>query len=109
MNRGWQKDSTIRSLAVTATLPPAMVEETAWDILLAIYPNNGLSLEKLAPVASVNPIVIGGWLDWLEGRALITGTRDGLTGEVRAALTPGGRELLDRYLSASIDLEARTH
>ena len=109
MNRDWQKGPTIRSLAVTATLPPAMVEETAWDILLAIYPNDGLSVEKLAPVASANPIVIGRWLSWLEDRELITGIQDGLTGEVRAVLTSGGRELLNRYLTASIDLEARTH
>lgn len=98
-----------RDPELEACVPPAMLEETPWDILLALHADQDLSLERLAPVVSVRPAVVGNWLSWLEHRNLVTGTQDELTGEVRAILTGGGRELLDRYLSASIDLQARTH
>jgi predicted AAA+ superfamily ATPase len=88
-----------------------MLEETGWDILLALLsdPAGKLNLEKLASLVSVRPITLGSWLSWLEDRRLLAGVVDEVTGEVRAMLTTGGRLLLDRYLSATIELEARTH
>jgi len=94
-----------------AYFPPAMLEETPWDILLALHsdPTRGISLERLAPAVSVHPAIAHTWLSWLEERKLVTGLQNTVTGEIRALLTDGGRELLDRYLSATIDLHARTH
>jgi DNA-binding MarR family transcriptional regulator len=84
-----------------------MVEETGWDILLALYSDrrSELSLDKLASLASVSETVMGCWLAGLEQRRLIAGAKDSLTGELRAVLTDTGRELLDRYLSAASDLQ----
>ena len=111
MNRDWQKDLDIRSPLAAAVLPPAMVDETGWDILLALHsnPRNRLNLEKLASLVSVHRTIMGQWLSWLEDRRLVAGAQDHLTGELRAVLTPGGRDLLDRYLSATMDLQAQTH
>lgn len=95
----------------TAFLPPAMVEETSWDILLALHSDRrrDLSLDKLASLASVSGTIMGRWLAGLEQRQLITGATDSSTGELRAVLTNAGRELLDRYLSATNDLQVGTH
>jgi hypothetical protein len=111
MNREWQKDIAIHAPAAAASLPPAMVEETGWDILLALHsdPAGELGLDKLGAIISVPQMAMGEWLSWLEDRRLVAGASDGRTGELRAVLTPGGRELLDRYLSAASDLQARTH
>lgn len=110
MNRNWQKDLEIHGPAA-AFLPPPILVETGWDILIALRSEqrNGLSVEKLAPLVSVHRMVLGQWLSWLEDRRLVTGARDELTGELRVVLTPGGRDLLDRYLSAAMDLQAQTH
>jgi DNA-binding MarR family transcriptional regulator len=93
-----------------AFLPPAMVEETGWDILLALYSDRGseLSLDKLASLASVSETIMDRWLAALEERRLITGANGSHSGDVRAVLTPTGRELLDRYLSATADLQVGT-
>jgi len=73
MNREWQKDLEIRSPAAAASLPPAMVEETGWDILLALYsePRLHMNIEKLAALTSVPRVVLGEWLGWLEERRLV--------------------------------------
>ena len=88
-------------------MPPAAVEETAWDILLALHSDRrgGLSFEKLARLVSVSEPVLDRWLSVLEQRQLITGTRHGFTSELRPVLTRAGRALLDRYLSATSDLQ----
>ena len=100
----------IREQAATAILPPAMIEESAWDILLALHSDRrcDLSLAKLASLVSVTPPVLNRWLAALEERQFITGAKHGLTGELRAVLTQSGRQLLDRYLSASSDLQVGT-
>lgn len=110
MNREWQKDLEVRKPAAAATLPPAMVEETGWDILLALHSGGPreLNLNKLASIVSVSQTVLQSWLSGLEQRQLITGTADRLTGEVRACLTSAGRCLLDRYLAATSDLQIGT-
>jgi hypothetical protein len=84
-----------------------MVEETGWDILLALYADrrSELSLDKLASLASVPETVMDRWLAGLAHRQLIAGAKDSLTGELRAVLTNAGRELLDRYLTAASDLK----
>ena len=64
-----------------------------------------LSLDKLAAVVSVPQPVLNQWLALLEERQLITGEKHGAAQELRAVLTPAGRELLDRYLSVTSDLQ----
>jgi hypothetical protein len=111
MNYDSRKDIQIRSPTASAFLPPAMIEEAGWDILLVLHSDQRceLSLEKLASIASVPATVMNRWLAGLEQRRLITGTKDSFTGELRALLTRAGRELLDRYLSAASDLQLGTH
>ena len=111
MNCDWQKDLQLRSPTAAAFLPPVMVEETGWDILLVLHSDRRcqLSLEKLASLASVSGTVVNRWLAGLEQRKLITGAKDSSTGELRALLTNAGRELLDRYFAATSDLQVGTH
>jgi hypothetical protein len=111
MDGDWVKYLQMPSVPAATNLPPAMVEETGWDILLALHSDRrcDLSLEKLAALASVSETVMGGWLAGLEERHLISGAKDSLTGELRAVLTRCGRELLDRYLSATSDLRVGAH
>lgn len=92
-------------------LPPPTIEETAWDILLALHSDErrALRLDKLAHLASVSPPVLHRWLELLEQRQLVTGIRLGFRGEHQAVLTQAGRELLDRYLSAAADLQVGAH
>ena len=96
-----------RASVAAASLPPPAVEETAWDILLALHSDerSGVGLPKLAAVASVRPPNLSDWLALLEQRHLITGFQAGPDQEVRAVLTLAGRQLLDRYLAASCDLQ----
>lgn len=90
----------------TTFLPPPGVEETTWDILLALHSDRRceLPLDRLAGLASVSRDILAGRLELLEQRQMIVGARHRFSGEVRAALTPAARELLDRYLSAAGDL-----
>lgn len=94
-----------------ATLPPALIEETGWDILLALYSDHrrALGIVKLASLVSASEAVMRRWLAALEERRLITGANGSASGDVRAMLTPNGRELLDRYMSATSDLQVSTH
>ena len=110
MSNDRQQKLQIRGQAPTAILPPAMIEESAWDILLALYSDRrcDLSLAKLASLVSVTPTGLNRWLATLEDRKFITGAKHGFTGELRAVLTLSGRQLLDRYLSASSDLQVGT-
>ena len=111
MNRDWHKDLQIRRPTAAAFLPPPTVEETSWDILLALHADrrSDLTLGTLAARISVHPAIAGHWLGLLEDRGLVAEAMDLLTGESRAVLTAAGRELLDRYLAATSDLDARTH
>lgn len=111
MNYNWQMDLRPRSRNAATFLPPALVPETAWDILLALHSDEGpmLSLEKLGSVASVQRPVLNHWLALLEERRLITGTKHGFMQQLRAILTPAGRELIDRYLSVTNDLQIAAH
>ena len=105
MNQGCQNDPRSRSMAMF--LPPPAVEETAWDILLALHSDRSceLRIDKLARLASISQPVLRHWLMLLEERQLITGSRHPNTGEIRAMLTRAGRGLLDRYFSATNDLQ----
>ena len=105
-----QHNLQARGQAPTAILPPAMIEESAWDILLALHSDRrcALSLAKLASLASVTPSALNRWLAALEERQFITGAKHNFTGELRAVLTPPARQLLDTYLSASSDLQVGT-
>jgi len=88
-------------------LPPATVEETAWDILLALHSDRrcGLRFAKLARLVSVSEPVLDRWLSVLQDRQLITGAHHRFSSELRPVLTCAGRKLLDRYLSATGDLQ----
>jgi hypothetical protein len=88
-----------------------MVGETGWDILLMLYSDRHceLGFDKLASLASVPETVMHRWLAGLEQRRLIAVTKNSFTGELRAVLTGAGRELLDRYLSATSDLQVGAH
>jgi DNA-binding MarR family transcriptional regulator len=101
----------MRGPSAAAALPPELVEETGWDILLALHSDKRceLSLDKLAALISVSQAVMSRWLPGLEQRRLITGATDSLTGELRAVLTSVGRELLERYLTAASDLQVSTN
>src|SRR5262245_33105781 len=111
MNRETHRQFEISKPTSTSFLPPAMVEETGWDILLALHADRQaeISLERLAAIVSVPPSTMIAWLGGLEQRQLINGIEDKLTGEVRALLTDQGRDLLDRYLSATSKLQIGTH
>ena len=111
MNYDWQMELRSRGRPAATFLPPALVEETAWDILLALHSDEGckLSLDKLASVVSAPRPVLNQWLALLEERRLITGSKHGVEQELRAVLMPAGRELLDRYLSVTSDLQIGAH
>ena len=101
----WQKVQPSSCATAAMVLPPATIEETAWDILLALHSGScrGLGLDKLANLASVSRPTLNAWLARLEERSLITGIR---REELRAVLTNAGRELLERYWSAASGLQA---
>ena len=111
MNYDQQFDLNSRSPTAIAFLPPAAIQETAWDILLALHSDGGskLGLDKLAGVVSVEISVLNQWLAMLERRQLIAAKKQGSMQEARAVLTPSGRELIDRYLSVTIDLQFAAH
>ena len=103
--------ATLQTSPLFVSVPPTNVEETAWDILLALHADRRreLSLAQLSSIASVPMAVLESWLDNLEGRELITGAAHCRTGELVAALTIRGREMLDCYLSATGDLQVGAH
>lgn len=107
MSYDWRTNLGPSDRTAAAFLPPATVDETGWDILLALHSDEHghLSLEKLSILASVPQRVLHQWLALLEERQLITGAKHGSSEELRAVLTPGGRELLDSYLSAASSLQ----
>jgi hypothetical protein len=111
MNHDWQSDLRQRSRTAATSLPPATVEETAWDILLALHSDDRceLTLEKLACVVSVGEQALNQRLVLLEERQLIAGVTNEVTQELRASLTQAGRDLLDRYLSVTTDLQCGGH
>jgi DNA-binding MarR family transcriptional regulator len=107
----WQTSLRASDHYAARILPPATVEETGWDILLALHSDRQwrVSLQKLASIVSVPQATIDRWLGALEERKLITGARDPSTDELLAVLTESGRGLLDRYFSATKDLQASAH
>ena len=104
----WQTSLRTGDYCTARILPPATVGETGWDILLALHSDRHwrLSPQKLASMVSVPHGTIDRWLGALEERKLITGARDPSTDELLAVLTETGGCLLDRYLSATKDLQA---
>ena len=105
MDRNPNSDLQIRKGAM-ASLPPALIGETGWDILLALTSpdGTGVRLERLARMISVPRAVLAQWLDWLEDRQLVTGHSDHLTDEFIAAITRPGLELVENYLLAASSL-----
>ncbi len=111
MSYDWPKDLLLHIPTTATFLPPATIEETAWDLLLALHSDRscGLGLDKLARLVSVPQPVVDRWLVLLEQRKLIAWARHGCTDELGAVLTPAGRELLDRYWSATSGLRVGAH
>ena len=111
MNCIWLRDlqSGIRTAATF--LPPVLTGETGWDVLLALHSDQRreLTLEKLAALISVSKLVLTDWLAVLEQRQLISTAKNGSTDNLLAVLTAQGRELLDRYLTATSVLQAGAH
>ena len=107
----WQMDLRPSSGTAATALPPAMVDEAGWDILLALRSDQRyeLGFGKLSAVISVPPPMLTNWLVGLERRQLITGRTDDTNGEIRVILTAIGRELLDKYLSATSELQISAH
>lgn len=107
MNYDWQIDLRSRSPTAAAFLPPPLIQEAAWDILLTLRSDDGhkLSLNKLGSMVSVPKQVLNQWLVLLEDGQLITGDKPGFARDLRAVLTPAGRELLDRYLTVTSGLQ----
>ena len=111
MTYDWQTSLRASSYEAARIVPPATLEETGWDILLALHRDRhcDLTLQKLSSVVSVREPVMLRWLATLEQRELITGANHWSTGEIVASLTQKGRELLDRYFSATADLQVGDH
>jgi DNA-binding transcriptional ArsR family regulator len=108
MDREWKIDLQSQNGAI-ASLPPAMIGETGWDVLLALSmeEQSGLSLDRLAPLVSVSGSVLGQWLDWLEDRELVASGRRRFTHEIGVIITRAGRELVENYLLAASGLQGR--
>ena len=111
MSYDWQTSLRASDYEMARTVPPATLEETGWDILLALHRDRhcDLTLEKLGAVVSASEPVMLSWLATLEQHRLITGVKHQSTGELLATLTIKGRELLDRYFSATTDLQVGAH
>jgi len=107
----WQTSLQASDYYAARIVPPATVEETGWDILLALHSDRHCRLgpATLASIASVGQTVVERWLSALEERKLITGARHPSTDEMLAVLTEKGRELLDRYFSATDELQVGAH
>ena len=111
MTYAWQIEVRHHRDDSGAALPPAMVSESAWDILLALHcdHNGGLNVEKVGGMASVSLEILNQWLATLEASELIIALADRVTREVRVMLTSRGRALLNGYLLATCDLQFGTH
>jgi hypothetical protein len=110
MDRERKSDLRISDRAA-ATLPPAMIGETGWDVLLALSAEgrSGLTSEKMASMASVPETALSEWLGWLEDRDLVASGRHRHTKQFGAVITPAGRELVENYLLAASSLQGRAH
>jgi hypothetical protein len=111
MTYDWQTSLKASAYQAAKVVPPATLDETGWDILLALHRDSRreLTLQKLAAVASAREPVLLRWLASLEQRELVTGAAHPSTGELLATLTAKGRDLLDRYFSATCDLQVGAH
>jgi len=111
MTYDWQTSLRASDYEAARIVPPATLEETGWDILLALHRDRycDLTLQKLGSILSTPQVVMNRWLATLEERELITGAQHRSTGELLAKLTEKGRDLLDRYFSATADLQVGAH
>jgi len=111
MTYDWQTSIRASDYEAARIVPPATLEEAGWDILLALHRDRycDLTLQKLASVVSLREVEMLRWLASLEQSGLISGVKHRATGELRAMLTAKGRNLLDRYFSATSDLQVGAH
>lgn len=111
MRYDWQTSIRASDYEAARIVPPASIDEECWDILLALHRDRhcDMTLRKLASVVSVREADMLRWLASLEQHGLITGVKHRATGELLAMLTAQGRDLLDRYFSATSDLQVGAH
>ena len=109
MKCDWQKEVHMECFTHAEFVPPVMFGEAAWDCLLALHADehNDLGLDQLTRLISVPPSVLQRCLIELERQRLVTGVLLEKNGEVRAVLTRGGHDLLERYISATSALQSR--
>lgn len=86
-------------------MPPSLLGEPAWDILLALYclsaRGETLSVTGLSHAANVPQTTSLRWSQMLEGRKLITRSRDAADARrAHVSLTVEGRQLMDDYLKS---------
>ena len=84
---------------------PAMFEEPAFDMLLALYVTQArppiVSLRMLSPLVGVSESSAVRWLKFLVGEGLAFSVGgDGDPGEIHAAITGKGRIVMGEYLKA---------
>ena len=110
MDREWKCELQIAKGAA-ASLPPAMIGETGWDILLALSGQgpSGVTVERLGPMVSVSRAALCEWLDWLEDRRLVATGWHTFTDQLGAAITRAGNELVHNVLMAASSLQGPTH
>jgi DNA-binding MarR family transcriptional regulator len=111
MSYDWQTSLRASDYEAARIVPPATLEEAGWDVLLALHRDRhcDLTLQKLASIVSLREAEMLRWLVSLEKGGLISGAKHRATGELVAMLTAKGRDLLDRYFSATNDLQVGAH
>ncbi|MDT7531458.1 hypothetical protein OVY29_22635 [Sphingopyxis sp. SE2] len=109
MKCDWQNEVHMECFTHAKFVPPAMFDEPAWDCLLALHADarHELNLDQLAWLISVPAPSLQRCLVNLERQRFVIGEQDERNGELRAVLTRSGRDLLERYLSATSALQFR--
>ena len=91
-------------------LPPEILGEPAWDILLELYVS-ALQERKMSPAdfaTDVPPSTVRRWLETLNNAGLVTSTRSAIGSAAHCSLTEKGRLALDRLIeSLTADLTLR--
>ena len=86
-------------------LPPGLVGEPAWDILLALFSENPgeLTLSSACYCASVPPATASRWIDVLQSNGLVEKTKHPRDDHiVLVKLTSSGRTIMERCLKAML-------
>lgn len=90
---------------------PGMFGEPGWDMLLDLYvretSGSSSSVEQLEAGSGATSSTAARWFQYLESDGLVTRHRQPANGgTVFVELTDRGRQALDRYLTAILDINA---